>query len=421
MPPSVFKKAVHEAWAASATTSLAHATHTHVLQQKLGNAKKGTHPEIRSKLDPHLIDVVRTTHSHLLDDVHGDIIGGIIEDRIARQLDAMKQMTMGGSSTSAGAAATTNANAAKRTHDDHHAAHTDLEAYAERMFNVASVMMHDGAADRNFISHKYDRRSLWFYDLQRWFGYQFILILSHVLLCGLVLFEVPALPALATPASVTLPVEVTMLIVQSVDIAVRMQALRHPRSERWLVVKSVVTVLCTLDCVVQMGCAASGWCGGVAFYVRALRSLRVVFWVEYVPVLRNEFTQTLETIRRILPALFLLAVIIVFYGGVAIALFPRGDLAASVGVDATEGDLYFTDIQTAIVQLFYLFAGAVNFPDISMPAILQNNHIWWYQIISLVYFLSFIMKSLVHRPAALVFLQSDHWRGLRGTTFFSSL
>ena len=33
------------------------------------------------------------------------------------------------------------------------------------MFKVAGIMMRDGACDRNFISHKYDRKSLWYYDL----------------------------------------------------------------------------------------------------------------------------------------------------------------------------------------------------------------------------------------------------------------
>ena len=37
-------------------------------------------------------------------------------------------------------------------------AQSDLEVYANRMFNVAGVMMRDGAEDRNFISHKYDKR-----------------------------------------------------------------------------------------------------------------------------------------------------------------------------------------------------------------------------------------------------------------------
>ena len=78
----------------------------------------------------------------------------------------------------------------------------------------------------------------------------------------------------------------------------------------------------------------------------------------------------------------------------AIALFLVAELAASVGIDSTEGDLYFKDIQTAIFQLFFLFAGAVNFPDVGMPAFLENADIWWYQVITMTYFLSFIMLSV---------------------------
>ena len=193
----------------------------------------------------------------------------------------------------------------------------------------------------------------------------------------------------------TLAVEALCLLIQTVDVVVRVRSLRHPRREKWLVIKGAVTAMCIFDWLVQVGCAqGTDQCLQFAFAVRVLRSLRVFFWVEYVPVLRNEFTQSLETVGRIVPALFLLVVIIIFYGGVGIALFPRGDLAASVGIDSTEGDLYFKDIQSAVFQLFYLFAGAVNFPDVSMPAIIQNANAWWYQIICVVYFLSFVMLSI---------------------------
>ena len=77
-----FKRNVHRAWAGP-TKTLAHDhEQAQALREKLDHSKKGTHPEIRSKLDPHLIEVVRTSHSHLLDDVHNDILGGIIEDGI---------------------------------------------------------------------------------------------------------------------------------------------------------------------------------------------------------------------------------------------------------------------------------------------------------------------------------------------------
>ena len=379
--PSALKKAVNEVWATDAHKEAVvdHRLDSHTLQEKLDNSKRGTHPEIRSKLDPHLIDVVRTTHTHLLDDVHGDIMGGIIEERIARQ----RQMAVPKSS----------APSLPPSPEPH--SHSDLEAYADRMFNVAGVMMRDGAEDRNFISHKYDRRSLWFYDLQWSIRYRAVMILSHILLSGLVMLEVPAISSLATSSSATISVEFLCLAIQTLDIAVRVQSLRHPRSEKWLVLKGIVTALCIFDCLVQVGCTAGkDHCREFAFVVRVLRSLRVFFWVEYVPVLRNEFTQSIETVSRIVPALFLLVVIIMFYGGVGIALFPRGDLAASVGIDSTEGDLYFKDIQSAVFQLFYLFAGAVNFPDVSLPAIIQNAGTWWYQVVCVAYFLSFVTLSI---------------------------
>ena len=115
-----FKRNVHRAWAGP-TKTLAHDhEQAHALREKLGHSKKGTHPEIRSKLDPHLIDVVRTSHSHLLDDVHNDILGGIIEDRIARQIDALQQVNAGAK--------------AMGSKEPKSAAHTDLDAYANRMF-----------------------------------------------------------------------------------------------------------------------------------------------------------------------------------------------------------------------------------------------------------------------------------------------
>ena len=41
----------------------------------------------------------------------------------------------------------------------------------------------------------------------------------------------------------------------------------------------------------------------------------------------------------------------------------------------------------------YLFAGAVNFPDVMLPAFIQNDQ-WWYVILVIIYFISFLMISV---------------------------
>ena len=127
--------------------------------------------------------------------------------------------------------------------------------------------------------------------------------------------------------------------------------------------------LCSLDWVVQIVCLSIGSTASleVAFQFRIFRALRVVFWIEYYNVVRREFQQAIETLKKIIPAIFLLAIFVVFFAGLGIAMFPRRQLAVALGIDMTEGDLYFKDILAAIFQLFYLFAGAVNFPDVMLP------------------------------------------------------
>mgnify|MGYP006090054727 CR=1 FL=1 len=366
----------------------------HQLKHKLNSKTRGTHPELRNKFDKHLIDVIRNTHSHLLTDVHHDIMAGIIEARISRQLAMMNAVTNGGGSGNPGG----NRKGGKKKNRKQVKSdnETDLEAYASHMFAVSGVMMRDGVQDRNFVSHKYDTISLWYYEFQYNWWYQAVMAISYIVLSILVLFETPAPPSMEAPISLTLTLECLCLMIQCVDILIRSKALRHPFQERWLLAKIICVAFCSVDWVVQVVCVVgvpTPAAMSVAFDFRILRAVRVVFWIEYYNVIRREFTQAVETMKKILPAIFLVIISVIFFAGLGIALFPRRQLAIALDIDMTEGDLYFKDILAAIFQLFYLFAGAVNFPDVMLPAFIQNDH-WWYIVIVVVYFLLFLMISV---------------------------
>ena len=199
----------------------------HQLKHKLNSKTQGTHPELRNKFDRHLIDVIRNTHSHLLDKVHKDIMEGIVKERIA-------QMT---------ATATPNDNS-----NGHHKQEpeTDVQKYAARMFAVSGVMMRDGVQDRNFISHKYDTTSLWYYELQYNWWYQLIMACIYFVLTFLVLFELPAPPSLILPTAFTLTIECLCLIGIYIEIIFRGKALRYPLQEKWYV-KSDAGAMCSCN------------------------------------------------------------------------------------------------------------------------------------------------------------------------------
>ena len=357
----------------------------HELKHQLNSKVKGTHPELRNKFDEHLIDVIRNTHSHLLTDVHHDIMTGIIESRIARQLAAMAMTKK--NSKSNNKKKRKSQRKKEKSHNE-----TDLEAYASHMFTVSGVMMRDGLRDRNFVSHKYDANSLYYYDVKFTTGYQTVMILSFIVLTMLVLIEAPATPHLLVSPMITLPIEVICLLVQCVDVVVRAKSLRHPLEETWLVIKGICFSLCMMDWSTQVVCLSVG-APHLGADVRVIRALRAVFFIEHFNVLRNEFTQAVETVRKIIPAIFLVIATVLFFAGLGCAMFPRKELALALGIDTTEGDLYIKDILNACIQLWYLFAGAVNFPDVMLPAFIQNDQ-WWYVILVILYFISFLMVSV---------------------------
>lgn len=318
----------------------------HELKHQLNSKTKGTHPELRNKFDKHLIDVIRNSHSHLLTDVHHDIMTGVIEGRIARQLAAMNAAMNNSNS------GTTSASNSK-----HHSKHkksdneTDLEAYASHMFAVSGVMMRDGVQDRNFVSHKYDAKSLKYYEMQYKTWYQAVMAISFFVLIFLVLFESPASQFLLTSSAITLPIELICLGIQSMDVFIRSKSLRHPLQERWLVVKGLCFSVCMLDWCIQFVCLLAD-ARDVGIDFRVLRALRIVFFIEHYNLIRNEFTQALETIKKIMPAIFLVLATVLFFAGLGVAMFPRNELAAALGVDTTEGDLYIKDILAACIQLW---------------------------------------------------------------------
>ena len=322
---------------------------------------------------------------------------GIIEARIERQLAAMNKAMAGaagggGKDKDKGNGATSRKKKKQRRGTYSSDNHTDLEAYASRMFAVSGVMMRDGIQDRNFVSHKYDELSLWYYEVQYKRPYQVIMTLGLILLTVLVLIETPHAQILG----LTLPLEILCLFVQMCDIFVRARALRHPLQEHWLVLKSLCLSLCALDWIVQVVCAAIGPTEEslrISFHFRVLRCLRVVFWIEYYSVLRREFGQAAKTVKKIIPAILLVLACVLFFAGLGVAMFPRRELALALGIDMTEGDLYYKDILSACIQLWYLFAGAVNFPDVMLPAFIQNDQ-WWYVVLVVVYFLFFLMISV---------------------------
>ena len=153
------------------------------------------------------------------------------------------------------------------------------------MFTVSGVMMRDGLRDRNFVSHKYDANSLYYYDVKFTAGYQTVMILSFIVLTMLVLIEAPATPSLLVSSMITLPIEVICLLVQCVDVVVRAKSLRHPLEETWLVIKGICFSLCMMDWSTQVVCLSVG-APHLGADVRVTRALRAVFFIEHFNVLK---------------------------------------------------------------------------------------------------------------------------------------
>ena len=97
---------------------------------------------------------------------------------------------------------------------------------------------------------------------------------------------------------------------------------------------------------------------------RFLRALRVVFLVDAQPLLKKLVRNCLSSIIALREVLLLSAAVIVFFSLTAIVVWPPGTTA--------EGATHFYSVHRAIMSFIFASMGAVNFPDIMLPAVNED-------------------------------------------------
>ncbi|GMI24143.1 hypothetical protein TrRE_jg8772, partial [Triparma retinervis] len=130
------------------------------------------------------------------------------------------------------------------------------------------------------------------------------------------------------------------------------------RTEQFELASFIIAIGMCLEAVVY---ASSGYDSGVPRYMRCFR---VVFLVDAQPLLKRLVRNCLSSLIALREVLMLGSAIIIFFSLTAIVVWPPDTTA--------EGATHFYSIHRSIMSFVFASMGAVNFPDIMLPAVNED-------------------------------------------------
>ena len=308
--------------------------------------------------------------------------------------------------------------------------------YPEAARRVAISIISNSVEGVTFDRFRYDTRSIALTKLINDKRYHYGMIGIALLHCFLgfveqsLYFDPYATTISYLSPLVSLPLEIVLVLVYLLDCCLRLHTARQPSftNHPWLMLKIILSVLFVVDIVLGYVFMRSvnityyegrnlTWANlaptnnvsdfivttvnpnlvilpalenlKLATWFRISRWLRPLIFIESTKALRKEIGSIIHVIQALLPVLFLIAVWILGFSMLAVIFFPRKEIAAMAKINPTTGDLYFSDLYAAAITWLSVFFGAVIWPNVTLPAMIEQNAVY------VLLFLFFALGSLV--------------------------
>ena len=308
--------------------------------------------------------------------------------------------------------------------------------YPEAARRVAISIISNSVEGVTFDRFRYDTRSIALTKLINDKRYHYGMIGIALLHCFLgfveqsLYFDPYATTISYLSPLVSLPLEIVLVLFYLIDCCLCLHTARQPSftNHPWLMLKIILSVLFVVDIVlgyVYMRSVNITYYEGrnltwanlaptnnvsdfivttvnpnlvllpalenlkLATWFRISRWLRPLLFIESTKALRKEIGSIIHVIQALLPVLFLIAVWILGFSMLAVIFFPRKEIAAMAKINPTTGNLYFSDLYAAAITWLSVFFGAVIWPNVTLPAMIEQNAVY------VLLFLFFALGSLV--------------------------
>jgi hypothetical protein len=266
-------------------------------------------------------------------------------------------------------------------------------ADTEERFAIAAQLIYDTSTRRN-IYHKLSKGGRDMYlRLHRW-RHIFIVAVWVNLLVGWMeddghdTFELA--PALHTDGELywVIPLlELCLVPVHLYHCYLRIAVSVRWQNDWWLICKCTACVLIACDAVHEMGAGKNT--------LPMSRLLRPYLVLDCHSGVRHLHAQCVKALKALKELMVLMLVCLLFFVLAGLMMYPtpggavKEEVAGQGHVRGTsQGDVVFQDMWYRVAQLVYLTFGAVNYPDVMLPAYIEDGSM------SLLYFL----------PAIVIFL-----------------
>ncbi|XP_064612254.1 LOW QUALITY PROTEIN: two pore channel protein 1-like [Liolophura sinensis] len=249
----------------------------------------------------------------------------------------------------------------------------------ELNYQEAAIFLQEGENNDKYRTHPASHEALPAYQIahNKWF--YLLDLMAAILILFLAACEKPAVPWLRLDVGIHGSLELFCLLVQSLDIAIKLKWLgwkiffRHRRT----MLKSLTLSIMFVEAIVVLIRQTN--------HFRVTRALRPLFLLDsyYCRSVRRFARQILQSLPPILDMIVLLLFFMLIFSILGFYLFSP-----------IAKDQYFSTIQDSFVSLFVLLTTA-NYPDVMMPAFSVNR---WYAIFFVVYLsleLYFLMNLLL--------------------------
>ncbi|XP_052801255.1 two pore calcium channel protein 1-like isoform X1 [Mya arenaria] len=240
----------------------------------------------------------------------------------------------------------------------------------------AAIYLQEGENNDKFYTHPKGHEALPAYQIahNKWFH----LLDFAASICVLLLAacERPAVDLIKLPVGVHGSLEILMLLVLSLELAIRMKWLswrvyfRHPRT----VIKTVMLIIMLVEAVTVIVRQHN--------HFRVTRAIRPIFLLNtyYGRGIRRIARQVLQSLPPIFDMLVLLIFIMLVFSVLGFYLFST-----------VPNNPYFATLKASFISLFILLTTA-NYPDVMMPAYNNSRYSALFFIVYLAIELYFIMN-----------------------------
>jgi len=267
--------------------------------------------------------------------------------------------------------------------DDADVATNETKKSWDLNYREAAIYLEEGINNDKLTSHPSSHEALPAYLLVHNEWYYALDLAAALLLVSLAFTEKPANSLFQLPVGVHSSVELSALLVVSVELVLKFRwlgfktSMNHPRS----MVKAVTLVIMVAETIVVLVRQSS--------HFRVTRALRPIFVIDnyYFGGVRRYLRQVLQSVPPAIDMLGLILFVMLFFSILGFYLFGTN-----------VNDPYFSTLQQAFLSLFILLTTA-NYPDVMMPCYAVNS---WSAVFFIAY-LSIVLYFLMNLVLAAVY------------------